>query len=91
MQAVKSYLQVANVTGLDVNAFTSKLNSSNAPVAGLAISGGGTQSGMGGFGIWRAFDSREPQAVAARTGGLTQILTYLTGLSGGGCVTVASL
>lgn len=57
----------------------------------MAISGGGTQSSVGGLGLWQAFDERYPPAVEAGVGGLTQCLTYLTGLSGGGCVTVASL
>lgn len=74
-----------------MKAFTSQLNASNAPVAGLAISGGGTQSSLGGLGIWQAFDSREPNSVAARIGGLAQTLTYITGLSGGGLGTVAPL
>lgn len=65
-----------------------QLNSSSHPVVGLSISGGGTQSGLGGLGVWQAFDARYQPAVEARTGGLTQILTYLTGLSGGGAVTV---
>lgn len=57
----------------------------------MSISGGGTQSGIGGLGIWQAYDSRYPSAVAARTGGLTQLLSYITGLSGGGAVTVSLL
>jgi len=91
MNAVKAYLQVANITGLDVQDFTSRLNASNAPVAGLSVSGGGTLSGLGGLGIWQAFDARYPSAIAAGTGGLTQILSYITGLSGGGAVTVSAM
>lgn len=71
--------------------YTSKLTVNNAPVIGLAVSGGGSQSGLGGLGLWQAFDERYAPAVAAGTGGLQQCLTYLTGLSGGGLLTVSSL
>lgn len=91
LHAVEEYLRIANVTGLNVQDFVSKLNISNAPVAGLAVSGGGTQSGIGGLGIWQAFDARYPQAVAARTGGLSQVLSYITGLSGGGAITISAM
>jgi lysophospholipase len=87
--ALRSYLEAADISGLDVQEYVQKLNSSSAPVVGLSISGGGTQSGIGGLGIWQAFDARYQPAVEARTGGLVQILTYLTGLSGGGAVSVA--
>lgn len=85
------YLNSANITGLDVQNFTRQLNSTNLPITGLSISGGGTQSGLGGLGICQAYDSRYPEAVAAGTGGLTQILYYITGLSGGGAVAVSEL
>ncbi|GKT79924.1 lysophosphoplipase A [Colletotrichum tofieldiae] len=89
--ALNSYLTLANIDGFDVRGYIQRLNTSNFPVVGLSISGGGTQSGIGGLGIWQAFDDRNPAAVAARTGGLTQVLTYITGLSGGGALTVSTL
>lgn len=67
------------------------VNISNVPIVGLAVSGGGTQSGLGGLGLWQAFDERYAPANAAGTGGLAQCLTYLTGLSGGGFLSVSSL
>jgi len=91
VQATKAYLEIANITGLDLQEYASKLNADNAPVAGLAVSGGGSQSGMGGLGIWQAFDARYPQAISARTGGLSQVLSYITGLSGGGAITVSTM
>lgn len=91
VQSLHSYLPRANITGFDLEHYLSLVNTSNVPIVGLAISGGGTQSGLGGLGLWQAFDDRYPPAVKAGIGGLTQCLTYLTGLSGGGCVTVASL
>ncbi|TID00038.1 Lysophospholipase 1 [Colletotrichum higginsianum] len=89
--ALSSYLTLANIDGFDVQGYIQRLNTSNFPVVGLSVSGGGTQSGVGGLGIWQAFDARNPAAVAARTGGLTQVLSYITGLSGGGALTVSTL
>lgn len=71
--------------------YVNKIKARDVPMVGLSISGGGTQSGIGGFGIWQAFDDRYPEAVDAGTGGLAQIISYLTGLSGGGAVTVSIL
>ncbi|KZL87734.1 lysophosphoplipase a [Colletotrichum incanum] len=82
---------LANIDGFDVRGYIQRLNTSNFPVVGLPILGGGTQSGIGGLGIWQAFDASNPAAVTARTGGLTQVLTYITGLSGGGALTVSTL
>ncbi|UNI16366.1 Lysophospholipase [Purpureocillium takamizusanense] len=89
MTGLHDYLNVANISGFDVQGFMVKLNESTVPIVGMSISGGGTQSGIGGLGIWQAYDARYPAAVAAGTGGLTQILSYITGLSGGGAVTVS--
>lgn len=49
----------------------------------MAISGGGYVSSLNGLGAYQAMDARYPPAVSARTGGLAQCLTYITGLSGG--------
>jgi len=89
--ALGDYLENAKIPDFNISNFTNSLKAEDAPVVGLAISGGGTQSGVGGLGIWQAFDSRYGPAVDAGTGGLTQLLSYLTGLSGGGAVTVAAL
>ena len=67
------------------------LNDTFVPTVGLSISGGGSQSGIGGLGIWKAFDGRVDESVRAGTGGLTQVLMYLTGLSGGGAITVGTM
>lgn len=80
-----------SIKDFDVKKFVDKLNSSSAPVIGLSVSGGGTQSGLGGLGVWQAFDSRNEASKKARTGGLTQILSYITGLSGGGGLTVSTM
>ncbi|KAJ0340844.1 hypothetical protein COL922a_002969 [Colletotrichum nupharicola] len=89
--ALSSYLTLANIDGFNVQDYIQKLNTTSYPVVGLSVSGGGTQSGVGGLGIWQAFDARNPAAVQAKTGGLTQVLSYITGLSGGGALTVSTL
>ena len=89
--ALKSYLPRANISGFDVDGYLTKLSNQSAPVIALAVSGGGSVSGLGGLGIWQAMDERYPPAVKAGTGGLGQCLTYLTGLSGGGYLTVSSI
>ena len=91
LTALSEYLQLANISGLDVESFTSALNESSVPTIGLAISGGGTQSGIGGLGIYEAFDARSAAAQGARTGGLLQLIMYMSGLSGGGAVTVSTV
>lgn len=91
MPALEAYLAQAQIEGFNLEEYVDRLNNTNYPVVGLAVSGGGTQSGVGGLGIWQAFDARNPAAVQARTGGLTQVLSYISGLSGGGALTVSSL
>ncbi|KAH7230505.1 acyl transferase/acyl hydrolase/lysophospholipase [Fusarium redolens] len=88
---LEDYLKLANITGFNVSNYIDKLKSDDVPIVGLSVSGGGTQSGLGGLGVWQAFDARSDAARAARTGGLTQLLSYITGLSGGGAVTVSLL
>ncbi|KAF6844496.1 lysophosphoplipase A [Colletotrichum musicola] len=89
--ALEAYLAQAQIEGFNLEEYVDRLNNTNYPIVGLTVSGGGTQSGVGGLGIWQAFDARNPAAVQARTGGLTQILSYISGLSGGGALTVSSL
>jgi lysophospholipase len=89
--SLEDYLTNANIPEFNVSDFVRKLPTKDAPVVGLAISGGGTQSGVGGLGVWQALDNRYEPAVKAGTGGVVQLLSYLTGLSGGGFVTVSSL
>ncbi|KAF9771712.1 hypothetical protein IL306_010639 [Fusarium sp. DS 682] len=88
---LEDYLKLANISNFNVTNYINKLKSDDVPIVGLSVSGGGTQSGLGGLGVWQAYDARSESARAARTGGLTQLLSYITGLSGGGAVTVALL
>lgn len=91
MPNLEDYLKLVNISDFDIKEYMDKLKEDDVPIVGMSVSGGGTQSGLGGLGIWRAFDVRSKEAVAARTGGLTQLLSYITGLSGGGAVTVSLL
>ncbi|KAI1009989.1 hypothetical protein LB503_011534 [Fusarium chuoi] len=88
---LEDYLKLANISNFNVSNYINKLKTDDVPVVGLSVSGGGTQSGLGGLGVWQAFDARSAIARAARTGGLTQLFSYTTGLSGGGAVTVSLL
>ena len=89
--ALATYLKNAAIPNFNATDFISKLSKEDAPVVGMAISGGGSQSGIGGLGVYQAFDARYAPAVKAGTGGLTQLLSYFTGLSGGGLYTVSNL
>lgn len=91
MPNLEDYLKLVKITDFDINEYMDKLKEADVPIVGLSVSGGGTQSGLGGLGVWKAFDARSDAAIAARTGGLTQLLSYITGLSGGGAVTVSLL
>ncbi|KAG5754066.1 hypothetical protein H9Q72_002495 [Fusarium xylarioides] len=88
---LEDYLKLANISNFNVSNYINKLKTDDVPIVGLSVSGGGTQSGLGGLGVWQAYDARSAIARAARTGGLTQLFSYITGLSGGGAVTVSLL
>ncbi|KAF7980794.1 hypothetical protein HWV62_36869 [Athelia sp. TMB] len=49
---------------------------------GIAISGGGYRAAQYGAGVLSALDARNASALAAGTGGLLQVATYWSGLSG---------
>jgi lysophospholipase len=59
----------------------SDFNSNYARV-GIAISGGGYRAAQYGAGVLSGLDARNSSAKAAGTGGLVQVTTYLSGLSG---------
>jgi lysophospholipase len=56
--ALDTYLKNAQIPDFNITEYTEKLKTEDSPVVGLAISGGGTQSGVGGLGLWQAFDAR---------------------------------
>lgn len=53
------------------------------PTVGIAVSGGGFRAALVGAGMFNAFDGRNKSAVKAGTGGVLQLASYMTGLSGG--------
>lgn len=59
------------------------LKPTSGPTVGLAVSGGGFRASLVGAGIFNAFDGRNKTAVKAGTGGILQLASYMTGLSGG--------
>ena len=74
-----------NISGFDVDSYISQIsvNGSNAPVLALTLSGGGLRAEINGLGLYQAMDNQYDAAVQAKTGGLSNSLTYVTGLSGG--------
>ncbi|KAG6917429.1 hypothetical protein DXG01_002515 [Tephrocybe rancida] len=59
----------------------------NYPKIGMAIPGGGLRSALYGAACISGLDARDDSAKAAGTGGLLQVTSYLSGLSGGSWVT----
>ncbi|KAF8894137.1 phospholipase B [Infundibulicybe gibba] len=57
------------------------------PAVGLAIPGGGLRAALYGAGTLSALDARNDSSKAAGTGGLLQVASYMSGLSGGSWVT----
>jgi lysophospholipase len=60
----------------------SSLNSTGFPKVGIAIGGSGLRAAQYGAGVLSALDARNESAKAAGTGGLLQVTSYLSGLSG---------
>ena len=60
----------------------SLFNSSSFPKVGIAASGGGLRAALYGAGVLSALDARNDSAKAAGTGGLLQVASYMSGLSG---------
>lgn len=86
LYALEEYLERLQIEDLDVPDYITRLRSTNltgVPTLGLAISGGGWASAFTSTGALRALDSRLEVAIAQRTGGLLQSMTYISGLSGG--------
>ncbi|KAJ3744845.1 phospholipase B [Lentinula detonsa] len=80
-QSWQSWLKNGSAIGYNTTAF------SNFARVGLAFSGGGYRASQFGAGVISAIDARNATAVAAGTGGLLQVATYLGGLSGGSWLT----
>lgn len=63
--------------GYNVSAFQG-----NYSKVGMAIPGGGLRAALYGAGTMSGLDARNESAKAAGTGGLLQVTSYITGLSG---------
>ena len=69
----------------------SSFNSSGFPKIGIAVSGGAYRAAQYGAGVLSALDARNESANAAGTGGLLQVTSYLSGVSGASqCQSVSS-
>lgn len=67
--------------GSDIG-YNTTILSGNFSRIGLAFSGGGYRAAQFGAGVLSALDARNDSARAAGTGGLLQVASYLSGLSG---------
>jgi hypothetical protein len=74
----KNWISDGSAIGYNLSA----LNSSSFPKIGIAISGGGYRAAQYGAGVLSALDARNQSGKAAGTGGLLQVSSYLSGLSG---------
>ena len=74
----KNWIGDGSAIGYNLSSF----NSSALPKIGIAISGGGYRAAQYGAGVLSALDARNESAKAAGTGGLLQVTSYLSGLSG---------
>ncbi|CAH7669566.1 lysophospholipase catalytic domain-domain-containing protein [Phakopsora pachyrhizi] len=87
IQLWSSYLNRINITGFNTTHFLSGAVSNGEkagytlPNFAFTIAGGGNRALLYGASILDAFDSRNPQAEAARTGGILQLANYAAGLS----------
>lgn len=76
--ALQSFLNSANITGLNISALFS--NQTTIPRAAFAASGGGLRAMVVGGSIFNALDSRSQ---VGTLGGILQGCQYMAGLSGG--------
>ncbi|KAI3618723.1 phospholipase b [Moniliophthora roreri] len=80
--AWKDWLGDASQLGYDFNTLAQ-----NLPKVGIAIPGGGLRAAQYGAAALSGLDARNDSAKAAGTGGLLQVASYITGLSGGSWIT----
>lgn len=82
LSSQEQYLKNVKVPGFDVSSYIPDLKGCNeyaGPVAALTLSGGGNRAELSGLGMYQALDARNPASWAAKTGGLLQTMTYVTG------------
>lgn len=73
----KNWVGDGSAIGYNLSAFNSSF-----PKIGIAISGGGYRAAQYGAGVLSGLDARNDSAKQAGTGGLLQVASYLSGLSG---------
>lgn len=83
-QAWSDWLKDGSSIGYDLGDFQG-----NLPKVGIAIPGGGLRAAQYGAACLEALDARNDSANAAGTGGLLQVASYITGLSGGSWITAS--
>ncbi|KAJ3194044.1 Lysophospholipase 1 [Irineochytrium annulatum] len=76
----KAYLERVNLEDFDVDAYVAK---KKLPRVAVTFSGGGSRALLVGGGVIRAMDDRIPESRQSGTGGILQLSTYISGLSGG--------
>jgi lysophospholipase len=72
-----AWLGNGSALGYNLTSFTG-----NYPRIGIAISGGGLRGAQYGAGVLSGLDARNDSAKAAGAGGLLQVSSYMTALSG---------
>ncbi|KAI0313887.1 phospholipase B [Amylostereum chailletii] len=78
----QTWLGNGSAIGYNLSTFNGAL-----PNVSIAISGGGYRASQYGAGVLSGLDARNASAAAAGTGGLLQVASYLSGLSGGSWLT----
>ena len=73
----KNWVGDGSGIGYNLSAFNNSF-----PKIGIAISGGGYRAAQYGAGVLSGLDARNDSAKQAGTGGLLQVASYLSGLSG---------
>ncbi|KAI0313930.1 phospholipase B [Amylostereum chailletii] len=78
----RAWLGDGSAIGYNLSVFEGHL-----PRISISISGGGERAALYGAGVISGIDARNESAKAAGTGGLLQVASYMSGLSGGSWVT----
>ena len=73
----KTWLGDGSAIGYNISVFEGHF-----PKISLSISGGGERAALYGAGVLSGLDTRNDTSKAAGTGGLLQVLSYISGLSG---------
>ena len=68
-----------SLKGFDIDEF---LKRKQLPNIALAVCGGFFRGNLIGSGTIKAVDEREPESIAAKTGGILQMTSYMSGVSG---------